>query len=230
MDKDPKETEIKPLTIRSGRTLSIEQIMEMQKEQNVPESARPISINIEETDKNGNKFYLPRLSINDPTMWESQPMEKRRHLTDEVAYQTCLGNCCGVPGLKSGCCNLDPDDIEHVLGPLDEEWIKDTIKWLRKQGIMVMRSDLVIDWEEGKLIGEKFFNGHKVFESKESYPIMRFQVSGPRFVCKFLNNDNGKCTIYEKRPNMCRDYYCQYIQANFLVRTKKNPNTYTKLR
>jgi Fe-S-cluster containining protein len=222
-----KEPENKPFAIKAGRTLSLDDVAKMQENFVAETPVYPISM---EKDDENNKWYLPRLHINDKSMWDSQPLEKRKHLTDKAAYETCLGNCCGVPGLKSGCCHLDPDDIEHVLGPLDEEWIKDIIQWLRKQGIMAGRNDIVIDFEEGKLIGEKFFNGHQVFQSKGSYPMMRFQVTGPRFACKFLNNASGKCTIYEKRPNMCRDYYCQYIQTHFLVRTKTHPNTYTKLR
>lgn len=179
-----------------------------------------------------NRFHLPVLHINDPTQWPSQPLESRLHWTDKVAYNTCLGNCCGVEGLKAGCCHMDPYDMEHVLGPLDEEWIKKIVAWLRKRGIMATRADVVIDYEEGKIIGENFFNGERkaVFLSEDSYPILRFQVAGPRFACKFLNIDNGKCTIYEERPDMCRGYLCQYVRSHFLVKTPTKPNTYTKLR
>lgn len=178
------------------------------------------------------KFHLPVLHINDPTQWPSQPISNRMRLTDEVAYKTCLGNCCGVPGLKARCCQIDPDDMEHVLGPLDEVWIKTIISWLRKKGMTASRADIVIDFEEGRIIGEKFFNGDRkaVFQSPESYPMLRFQVSGPRFSCKFLSPTDGKCTIYEQRPDMCRSYLCQYLRANFLVRTPDKPNTYQKLR
>jgi Fe-S-cluster containining protein len=180
------------------------------------------------------KFHLPVLHINDPTQWPSQPLENRLRFTDEVAFHTCLGNCCGVEGLKAGCCQIDPDDMERVLGPLDEEWIENIVVWLRRKGIAASRADIVIDWEEGKIIGERFFNGERkaVFLAKESYPILRFQVFGPRFACKFLNPTNGKCTIYEKRPNMCQGYLCQYVKANFLIRTDpvNHPNTYTKFR
>jgi hypothetical protein len=180
------------------------------------------------------RFHLPVLHINDPTQWPSQPLENRMRFTDEVAFHTCLGNCCGVEGLKAGCCQMDPDDMEHVLGPVDEAWIKDVVRWLNLKGIAATRSDVVIDFEEGKVIGEKFFNGERkaVFFSPESYPILRFQIHGPRFACKFLNPNSGKCSIYEKRPNMCRGYLCQYIKANFLVKIdpKNHPHRYVKIR
>lgn len=175
------------------------------------------------------KYYLPVLYINDPTQWESKPSSERQHFTSEVAKATCLGNCCGVEGLAAGCCQLDPDDLEHVLGPVDEEWIKSTIKWFKKKGINVTRHDIVVDYEEGKLLGQTFFNDHAVFKSPDSYPFLRIQASGMRFACKFLNVHTGMCTIYEQRPNMCRDYLCQYIKKSFFVKTKEHPNTWAKI-
>ena len=184
----------------------------------------------QERKKADTRHYLPVLYINDSTQWQSQPLENRKMFTDEQAGKTCLGNCCNVEGLKAGCCQLDPDDLEHVLGPVDEEWIKDTLKWFNAKGIYFKREDLVIDYEEGKLLGDALFHGHSVFKSKDSYPILRIQANGPRFACKFLSVETGRCTIYHQRPNMCRDYYCEYVKSNFLVRTKQHPNRYQKIR
>lgn len=176
------------------------------------------------------RFYLPVLHLNDPTQWPNNP--NKTQFTDTVAHNVCLGNCCGTPGVFSACCQMDLEDLEHVLGPVDEKWIEATIAWFNKKGIVTTRTDLVVDFEEGKLIGEKFFQGERkqVFFSKETYPILRFQINGPRFACKFLNTVNGKCQIYEQRPGMCRGYLCQYIRSNFLVRAPGHPNTYIKLR
>ncbi|MFA6049657.1 MAG: YkgJ family cysteine cluster protein [Candidatus Paceibacterota bacterium] len=171
-----------------------------------------------------NKFYLPVLRLNHMDMWPPKPRSERKHFTDQVAKETCLSKCCGVPGVKSACCRMDPNDLEHVLGPLDEDWIGKIIKWFKKNHINVTRQDVVIDFEEGQLIGRNFFNGHQIFEDPKSYPIMRFQVDGPRFACKFLNNQNGMCNIYEQRPDMCRTYLCGYVKSNFFVQTKDNPN------
>lgn len=186
---------------------------------------------VPEDDKKTARFYLPVLRINDPSQWNSLPMSERVHFTDEQAKKTCVGTCCGVEGLKAACCQLDPDDIEHVLGPVNEEWIQKTIRWFKKKGINVTRHDIVIDYEEGKLIGQAHFRGpgSAVFQQPDSYPILRIQASGVRFACKFLNVSNGMCTIYEQRPDMCKDYYCGYVKATFTVRTKQHPNTYKKL-
>jgi Fe-S-cluster containining protein len=182
------------------------------------------------TNQKNDKFYLPILYINDPSQWESKKLSERKHLTDEEAQKACLGNCCGIKGLKAGCCHLDSSDLEHVLGPVSESWIKETLKWFSSKKMYLKREDLVIDFSEGKVIGETFFGGHKVFQSKDSYPILRFQVSGPRFVCKFLNPENGRCSIYRIRPEMCKNYYCEYIKSNFLLRTPEHPNTWIKVR
>jgi Fe-S-cluster containining protein len=176
--------------------------------------------------KKENKFYLPVLNINKPEFWEPIPASERKHFTDSVAKETCLSRCCGVDGLKAGCCKLDPNDIEHVLGPLTEDYIQKLVKWFQKKGINFKRQDIVIDFEEGKIIGRNFFNGHPVFEDPKSYPFFRFEVDGPRFSCKFLNNHSGMCSIYEMRPDMCRNYYCSYVKANFLIRSKKNPSKF----
>lgn len=227
-----------PINIKpSGRSVSLEDIAKAQKEAPISRPAPKPQTNQfpgsegtdPENDKKTARFYLPVLRINDATQWESKPLSERKHFTDEEAKKTCVGNCCGVSDLKAGCCQLDPDDIEHVLGPVDEDWIRKTIKWFKKKGINYTRQDLVIDFEEGRLTGQAHFNNHPVFQQKDSYPILRIQASGIRFACKFLNVSNGMCTIYEQRPNMCRDYYCEYVKANFLVRTKNHPNSYKKL-
>jgi len=225
-----------PIDIKpTGKTISLEELLRKENAVYLPKPmiSRPNSPSVEnEEDKVPSKFYLPVLRINDPTQWESKPLSERVHFTDEVAKKTCLGNCCGVKDLRAGCCQLDVDegDMEHVLGPVDEDWIKKTIHWMKKKGLNVTRHDLVIDYDEGKLIGQQFFHDHEVFKQKDTYPILRIQANGKRFACKFLNVHNGMCTIYEQRPNMCRDYLCEYVKSNFLARTKEHPNTYKKLR
>lgn len=225
-----------PLDIKpTGKTISLEDLLKKEKPVYLPKpsiSASESDDNDSDPDKVPSKFYLPVLRINDASQWESKPLSERTHWTDDNAKKTCLGNCCGVKDLRAGCCQLDTDagDMEHVLGPVDEDWIKRTIHWFRKKGINVTRHDLVIDWDEGKLIGRQFFHDHEVFKQKDSYPILRIQANGKRFACKFLNVHNGMCTIYEQRPDMCRDYLCEYVKANFLVATKDHPNTYKKIR
>lgn len=190
----------------------------------------PITKEELQTLKKENKFYLPVLGINNNEMWDPLPLEERKHFTDKLATDTCLSNCCGVPGLKSACCQLDPDDLEHVLGPVDETWIKKTIAWFGKRNVVMTRHDLVIDFEEGKLIGQTFFHDHAIFKQPGSYPMLRFQINGNRFVCKFLNNETGKCNIYSIRSSMCRNYMCKYITNTYLVRTPDAPNTWRKIK
>ena len=173
-----------------------------------------------ETEEKKGKYYLPVLNLNNRNFWKPLPISERKVWTNETAYATCVGNCCDVKGLKAGCCQMDMNDLEHVLGPIDNEDIKLILHELRKRRINATREDVVIDFEEGKLIGETYFNGHEVFKRKESYPILRFQVSGPRFVCKYLSTETGKCTIYQFRPKMCRGYLCQFVQTRFLIRHK----------
>lgn len=177
-----------------------------------------------------NKFHLPVLNINKQDYWESQSVKDRKHFTNEVAAKTCLGNCCGYEGLSAGCCQLDSEDLEHVLGRVDEEDIKTLILHLKKTQPGIKREDIVIDKEEGILLGRQFFNDHPVFQHEDSYPMLRLQVFGSRFVCKFLSTKTFMCTVYSHRPQMCVNYYCEFLKKNYLLRTKDKPNTWQKLK
>lgn len=180
------------------------------------------------------RYYLPVLLINTPDEWPSKPMEERRRFTDQVAFDTCLGNCCGVKGLRGACCHLDPDDLEHVLGPVkDKDWIRDTVAWFKRRGINYTRQDIVIDYDEGRIIGDTLFKNARnaaVFKDEKAYPILRFQVVGPRYACKFMNPETHMCDIYEIRPKLCSSYLCSYITSNFLVKTKSHPGSYRRIR
>lgn len=220
-------------TTKTIRTISIDDLYQQDADKDIALEADHKKHNLSKEElrelKKENRFYLPVAYLNHMDMHPPKPNSEREHWTDKKAVETCLSNCCGIPGTKAMCCRLNPDQIEHVLGPLDEKWIKKITEWFKKRGINVTRQDIVIDYEEGKLIGENFFKGHKIFENKESYPIMRMQIEGPHFACKFLNNMNGMCNIYEQRPDMCRGYLCGYVKSNFFVQPKNKPGTWAKI-
>ena len=176
-----------------------------------------------------NKWEMPRLNINDDSFYPIA--ENPTPFTDKVATETCLGNCCGIKGMKAACCHLNPETLEHVLGPIDEKWIKSFIQSVHStNGMTLTRADVVVDFEEGQVMGRELFNDHPVFQDPKAYPFLRMQVYGPRYACKFLNPQTNKCTIYHLRPQMCRGYYCGYVKANFLVKQPGTQNTFIKLR
>ena len=220
------------LNKKTVRTISIDDLIEQDSSTDIQLESDHKKQNLSKEElrelKKENRFYLPIVYLNHMDMHPSKPNSERQYWTDKKAIETCLGNCCGVPGTKAMCCRLNKEKLEHVLGPLDEKWIKKITEWFKKRGINVTRHDIVIDYEEGVLIGRNHFNGHEIFERKESYPIMRMQIEGPHFGCKFLNNKNGMCNIYEQRPDMCRDYLCGYVKSNFFVKSKHKPNTWVK--
>lgn len=234
------------MEIKHKKTISMEELMALDKAASQPSTvliknkkkigdATSEDEHVEKTPND--RYYLPVLNINKPEEWPSKPLSERKKFTDEVALDTCLGNCCGVEGLKGACCHLDPYDLEHVLGPIDkdkgEHWVKDIVKWFRDKGINFSRQDIVIDYEEGKIIGETLFKesgNNNIFQHEDAYPFLRFQVVGPRYACKFMNPLTYKCTIYAQRPPMCKKYLCNYITTNFLVETKQKPNTWKKVR
>jgi len=185
--------------------------------------------NLENKKKVINKVHLPVLNLNIKEEWESLPLSKRRHLTDELAQETCGSNCCGYEGLAAACCQLNPENLEHVLGAITKEDISRILKQLKKSIPSIEKSDIVIEKEEGMLIGRTFFNGHDIFNQENSYPMLRFQIYQNRFVCKFLNPKTKQCSIYSVRPEMCKNYFCRYVKTNFLLRTPSNPNIYKKI-
>lgn len=220
-----------PIFTPKDKTISLKELDELYAEAKVEaakqsEGKKPTKEERHQAKKD-NRFYLPVLNINKSEKWDSKPKSEREYLTDQKAYETCVGNCCGVEGLKSACCSLDTEDLEHILGPIPEDWIKETVKFLNKKtGFKYTRHDLVIDHEEGKLIGEKFFNNHRAFQSKESYPMLRIKANGIRFSCNFMNVQTGLCTIYPVRPEMCKNYYCQYVRKNFFVKDPNRQNSW----
>ena len=218
------------MEIKQKKTISIEELLVLENNtENTDNSFSSDDVNKIKSEKD--RYYLPVLNINRPEFWPPKSIEERKLFDDKNAEKTCLGNCCGVEGLKGACCHLDPFDLEHVLGPVDKEnkerWVQSTIKWFKQKGLNFNRQDLVIDYEEGKIIGETLFKetGNKnIFQHEGAYPFIRFQVIGPRYACKFMSPLTYKCQIYEVRPEMCRTYYCQYVLSNFLVKTKNHPN------
>ena len=219
------------MEIKQKKSISIDELISLENKDHTKYNVDSSKNEVKEKTPN-DRYYLPVLNINRAEEWPSKPLNERKHFTDKVAMEACLGNCCGVEGLKGGCCHLDPFDLEHVLGPLEEDWIKDIIKCFRNKGLNFNRQDIVIDNEEGKIIGETLFretNNNNIFQHKDAYPILRFQVIGPRYACKFMSPMTYKCQIYEKRPNMCSNYLCQWVITNFLVKTKDKPNTWQKV-
>lgn len=175
------------------------------------------------------KIHLPILYLNKEEEWKPAPLSERRHLTDKVAHEVCGSNCCGYKDLAAACCQISPENLEHILGAITKEDISRLLKQLKKSIPTIEKSDIVIEREEGMLIGKTFFEGHDIFNQKTSYPMLRFQIYENRFICKFLNPKTKQCTVYSARPDMCRDYFCRYIKSNFLVRTPSNPNIYKKV-
>ena len=208
----------------SKKTLSLDDLIKLDQEKS--DNNGDITAHEEEGQDVDNKFYLPVLSMNESDFWPSLPKSQRSLLTKEKLRGVCTKSCCGHEGIYSGCCRFDPDDLENLPGPISEKWIKSFIKNAKKKGQILKREDIIIDFEEGQIIGNAFFGGNKLFKEKALYPILRFQAHGPRFACKFLNLNSGACSIYNQRPDKCKHYYCEYLKRNFLIKTDNSTNTY----
>ena len=122
------------MKLQQKKSLSIEELEQIDKK-SVNTPTLPKENGSDKTEPNEKSFhdryYLPVLNLNHATEWSPKPLSERKHFTDEVAMETCLGNCCGVEGLKGACCQIDPYDLEHVLGPVTEDCIKKIINYFR---------------------------------------------------------------------------------------------------
>jgi Fe-S-cluster containining protein len=43
---------------------------------------------------------------------------------------------------------------------------------------------------------------------KTGVKIMKWKQNKEKYICIFLNPENETCEIYEDRPKVCKEYYC----------------------
>ena len=119
----------------------------------------------------------------------------------------CSNNCYGRTGYHGSCCSLE--DRDYIIGPhLDTE---DFIKNLSsKLGREIYEEDIFIGYEEGK----KLFPYKTAWQNRDSYPAFRVDFFNPKLPCIFYNTKIKACSIYDIRPQTCREYECEYLSNN----------------
>lgn len=119
----------------------------------------------------------------------------------------CQKHCYGHHGNHGGCCTIA--DRDFIMGPVSdtERVLIDLHK--RMPGVLIGYSDVFIDYEEG----HKLFPDKLAWQNPDAYPAMRPDVKHPSLSCLFYNNTLGVCGIYDIRPNMCREFKCDYLKG-----------------
>jgi Fe-S-cluster containining protein len=121
--------------------------------------------------------------------------------------QVCSHTCFGSKGYHGGCCTLEERDF--IIGPhKDAEQFVQRVS--ERMGSEVKYEEVFVDYEEGR----KMFPNRESWQNEKSYPALRVDTSHPRKPCIFYHNDFRICTVYDIRPQTCKDYACDYLKQN----------------
>lgn len=121
--------------------------------------------------------------------------------------QVCSHKCFGYDGYHGGCCTIE--DRDFIIGPhRDTDAFLDRLSNL--MGSQVKYEEVFIDYEEGR----KMFPDKECWQRPTGYPALRVDTSHPRKPCVFYNNDLHICTIYSIRPDVCKNFACDYLKQN----------------
>lgn len=123
-----------------------------------------------------------------------------------LTEHTCTRNCFGIRGQAASCCKLGARDF--IQGP-----VRDAAEVLRRLsarfGRAVQFKELFVEFEEGSSL----FADRPRWQQPENFPALRPLADEARgFPCQFLTSD-GRCGIYEDRPQMCANYRCQHLAS-----------------
>jgi len=121
--------------------------------------------------------------------------------------QVCSHKCLGYSGYHGGCCTIE--DRDFIIGPhRDTDAFLDRLS--TRMGSQVKYEEVFIDYEEGK----QMFPDKECWQRPTAYPALRVDTSHPRKPCVFYNNDLHICTIYSIRPDVCKNFACDYLKQN----------------
>ena len=113
----------------------------------------------------------------------------------------------GYPGNKGGCCTVD--DRDWIIGPHtdSEEFVK---RLSNKIGREIQYEEVFIEYSEGS----KYFPNKPTWQNPNNYPCIRLEFLHPKLPCMFYNTKLGTCSVYEIRPEICKNYQCDYLKNN----------------
>src|ERR1700738_3270047 len=120
----------------------------------------------------------------------------REALRLQVIGYTCSHNCMGVRGNAGGCCTLD--DRDFIPGPVRDAdvFLVDLGRLLDRE---VSREEAFIDFEEGRGLFR-------------DCPALRVRPDVEWIPCRFYDKTTLACTVYDIRPAMCRDFFCDHLK------------------
>lgn len=116
----------------------------------------------------------------------------------------CSEKCFGSDGYDGSCCKIESRDF--IIGPH-----KDAAEFLdrlaRKVGRQIPHQEVFIDFEEGR----NLFPNKGNWQNPACFPAFRLQMHHPKYPCIFYNETLKQCTVYDIRPQTCRDFVCDFL-------------------
>lgn len=118
----------------------------------------------------------------------------------------CQKKCLGYDNNHGGCCTVS--NRNFIIGPVGNS--KEFIEKLKKRipGVDISFDDVFIEYEEGR----RMFPDKPVWQNPNNYPCLRLNQT-KLASCIFYNEAIKCCSIYEDRPEMCRNYMCDYLMS-----------------
>lgn len=121
--------------------------------------------------------------------------------------QICSFKCWGIDNYDGSCCTLENRD--WIMGP-SPDWKDFLINLSNRIGRKIDFSEVFYSYEEGS----KLFPDRQMWQNPDNFPAFRVDLNSPRKPCIFYNQSIRSCTVYEIRPETCRNYSCDYLKQN----------------
>ena len=117
----------------------------------------------------------------------------------------CSFNCWGREDYDGSCCTLE--DRNWIIGPhTDAPAFLDRLS--DRIGRKIEFKEMFYDYEEG----HKKFPDKEVWQNPEHYPALRGDEANKRLPCVNYNIATRTCMVYDIRPQICRDFVCDYLE------------------
>lgn len=123
----------------------------------------------------------------------------------------CSFKCFGVDGYDGSCCQVE--DRNWIIGPHDD--VEPFLQRLSKKfGREIKFEEVFYTFEEGSVL----FPDKESWQDPNSYPALKVDLEKNRKPCVFYNTTLKSCSIYDIRPNTCKNYLCDYLHRELLMR------------
>ena len=125
----------------------------------------------------------------------------------ENCVNTCSFYCYGYENHYGSCCRIG--DRSWIIGPIDdyEEFLRNISQ---KIGRAVAFHEVFYSYEEGKSL----FPERVDWQRETVYPAFRVDTEREDKPCVLYNVSLRCCSVYDIRPQTCRNYFCAYLKES----------------